>query len=155
VLCTACGQPLTPSTSPSSTESVYPLGKELERDDYFGPDSTLVLVVSDSQRAFTLRPQTLSHEVVVGRRADSPLTIDVDLGAERGGKCGVSRLHLSIAYERDQHRLTIKGLGSLNGTYLNGRRLYREEVRVLQHRDRLRLGALEMRVYFNLEPRRR
>ncbi|SHM38832.1 FHA domain-containing protein [Actinacidiphila paucisporea] len=53
---------------------------------------------------------------------------------------GVSRRHAAI--DRSGDRAVITDLGSLNGTYVNGRRL--AGAQILRHGDRLRIGPFEL-----------
>jgi DNA-binding winged helix-turn-helix (wHTH) protein len=75
--------------------------------------------------------QLLEGENVIGREPDSALWIDDP---------SVSRRHAGIAVADGQARL--EDLGSKNGTYLNGRKIAREEN--LSDGDEIRIGIASM-----------
>lgn len=56
-----------------------------------------------------------NQELVVGRRPDSGLTLDDEY---------LSRKHCSFRHRKD--RLSVKDLGSYNGTYVNGKKIHEE-----------------------------
>ena len=58
----------------------------------------------------------------------------------------VSRHHAEIVFERGF--FVVHDLASANGTFINGQKLYPQEVRVLRDGDELRLGRLILHVYF-------
>lgn len=63
---------------------------------------------------------------------------------------GVSRHHASLT--RTDSHITVADLNSTNGTYVNGRRL--DGVSALHDGDRLRIGAVELRLSWPQGPRR-
>jgi hypothetical protein len=147
IFCRNCGQLLLIDRGTQATKHFAHNGVPHD-DEIFEPDMTLVLMLKGAQDAFRVRPQDLSHEVIVGRGAGMTLHPDIDLSAQQGALLGVSRLHLSISYNARMRTLTLSDLRSANGTYVNGTRLLPEEVRVLRHGDELRLGRLTLVVYF-------
>lgn len=155
MLCYACGQLLVKKVpSPSmKTQMLHKTAQLVPDDDFFGRDTTLVLTVRHARRDYEIRPQDQDGEMVLGRRTRrSPLNPDVDLGDSDGNRLGVSRLHLSIRYDKEYNNLTVFDLGSANGSYINGQRLHPHEVRVLRNNDELRLGHMMLQVRFDHSP---
>ena len=74
---------------------------------------------------------------------------DLDLTPYKAEGCGVSRHHAQI--ERRDKTLHITDLDSTNGTYVNGRRLAPQQAYLLRAGDEIRLGKLELNIYF-IEP---
>lgn len=88
-------------------------------------DVNLILLKKDGvQKVFPLP----SSVTVIGRRSNCDLHIPV---------ASVSRKHCQL--NRDQGVLTIRDLGSRNGTYLNGKRVEEAEVKA---GDYVRVGPL-------------
>jgi hypothetical protein len=116
---------------------------------WFGPDSTLILIVRDSDTAFRLNPQQLDHDAVIGRSADTFAVLpDIDLLGQQAAQKGVSRGHAAVRYDVQRAMLHIVDLDSANGTFINNQRLYPKEVRALRSGDELRLGRLALQVHF-------
>lgn len=157
VFCYACGEFLRKDTSSSfDTRRFEDVNGTIPSADYFGDDSILILVVSgakDNDR-FKIRPQEYRHEVVIGRSDGGTMTPDIDLARHDGGNLGVSRLHVALQYNSRNNILSISDMKSANGTFVNGQKLYPQEVRVLRHGDELRLGRMLLRVYFEHPTRR-
>lgn len=86
-----------------------------------------------------------SAPILLGRMAGGQV-VDVDLTLFNGQLLGVSRLHATI--EAFGERLMLKDAGSVNGTRLNGSLLTPNHVYQIFHGDEIRLGKLNMRVYF-------
>ena len=98
--------------------------------------------VVDTGREIEIPP---AREITLGRLDPGSATFpDVDLTAEMGLEKGVSRRHAKIARSRD--KLTVEDLGSVNGTYLNGRRLTPYMPHALSNRDEIRLSRILIRV---------
>jgi pSer/pThr/pTyr-binding forkhead associated (FHA) protein len=109
----------------------------------------LLLEMRDIQQYFELRPQLTEHELVVGRASENSVMVpDIDLGVYGASDLGVSRLHLGLRYEKLDKTICVFDLGSSNGTFLNGLKLYPKEIRVLRHGDELRLGRFMLRIYY-------
>ncbi|MCZ7542293.1 MAG: FHA domain-containing protein [Anaerolineae bacterium] len=86
-------------------------------------------------------------DIIIGRISRDPIAVpNVDLTPYDAEALGVSRLHVAIA--RQESTVTITDLGSLNHTYINGQRLFPQEVRALRDGDELRLGRMVLRVRF-------
>ncbi len=149
VFCYSCGTALQNSSSIFATTRFNDATGGILDSSFFGPDSTLVLVMRDTKQTYRIQPQHQQHEVVIGRSDGGTMKPDIDLADQNAGQLGVSRLHLSLKYNLQQQTLSVTDLNSSNGTFVNGQRLYGQEVRVLRHGDELRLGRLVVRVAFN------
>jgi hypothetical protein len=89
----------------------------------------------------------LTKEVNIGRIDPASASFpDVDLNREGGLEKGVSRRHAKIT--RRGREVFIEDLGSLNGTFVNGRKLTAYLPQVLKSGDELQLGTLVLRVSF-------
>ncbi len=104
-------------------------------------------MVSDNF-SYSIQPQQYKHETVIGRSEGSTMKPDIDLSAHSAGEMGVSRLHVALQYNAKNNLLSVSDMKSANGTYINGQKLFPQEVRVLRDGDELRLGRLMMRAYF-------
>jgi hypothetical protein len=90
----------------------------------------------------------LSKEISIGRLDATTATFpDVDLTTDGALEKGVSRRHAKIT--RKGAELYLEDLGSVNGTFLNGKRLTPYLPHVLNHRDEIRLGKISMRIHFS------
>ena len=120
--------------------------EDLVDDAYFDEHATLVLQASGMEKAFQLSAYQLDVGAVLGRttsRTSKYLNIQIDLTPFQGEALGVSRQHAYLCYDSDNQMVKVMDLDSSNGTKVNGQRLHPDEVRVLRHGDRLRLGKLE------------
>lgn len=146
--CFACGTLLTRAGT-----------KQLEGSEHtteganFGNLSSLVFTVrgyEDSPLHLDLQDR---QEIIIGRTApDSVIVPDVDLTHHNAQGSGVSRVHATL--KRQDNNITLIDMGSMNHTYLNGERIFPQEVRILRDGDELRLGRLVMRVAFQKQLRR-
>jgi hypothetical protein len=119
----------------------------------FGNLSSLIFTV----RGFEDKPIRVNleefQEVIVGRTGpDSVIMPDVDLTDYNARDLGVSRVHGTL--KRKDSVVTLSDMGSVNHTYLNGERIFPQEIRVLRDGDEIRLGRLVMRVTFQRELKR-
>ncbi len=87
-------------------------------------------------------------EVTLGRYNPGDLAPSVDLTPYNGSQLGVSRKHAIII--RQESGYVVKDIGSTNGTWLNDGRLIPDEIYPLQPGDLLRLGQINLNVYFRL-----
>ena len=154
-VCHACGRLLDPMPQVSNSTRVLHQTSDLSySDEYFGDDFVLSLKVrgstaTDRNNIYEIRPQELQGEVTIGRVAfGSETEPDIDLSEHGAEERGVSRLHVSLHYDYDDCVIRIQDRNSANGTFINGQRLHRNEVRVLRNGDELRLGKLVMSVKF-------
>ncbi|MDI9638496.1 FHA domain-containing protein [Geitlerinema splendidum] len=82
---------------------------------------------------------------VVGRSDEmSEFVPDIDLAGFMGRELGVSRRHLALTLFRLE--LHIIDLNSVNGTYLNGKRLPGEIPTPVNDGDEIRLGSLALKL---------
>lgn len=112
--------------------------------DVFTDDMVVVVDFGDIANPRQLR---VDGQVKIGRidRMTSTL-IDFDLGGVGGWERGVSRLHAML--ERIDNQLMLCDLKSANGTWLNSQRLTPGENYLVHDGDAIRLGLLDLRVYF-------
>ena len=107
-----------------------------------------MLVVDGTSYSYKVQPQRYKHETIIGRSEGSTMKPDIDLSAHNASEMGVSRLHVALQYNAKNNLLSVSDMKSANGTFINGQKLYPQEVRVLRDGDELRLGRLVLRVYF-------
>jgi pSer/pThr/pTyr-binding forkhead associated (FHA) protein len=89
----------------------------------------------------------LTKEVNIGRLDPANASFpDVDLTSAGGLKKGVSRRHAKIT--RRGREVFIEDLGSINGTFLNRKKLTPYLSQALKSGDELQLGKLILRVSF-------
>jgi pSer/pThr/pTyr-binding forkhead associated (FHA) protein len=104
----------------------------------------LKLTILDSGRDVEV---PLTKEVNIGRQDSASAWFpEVDLTNDDGLGKGVSRSHAKIT--RRGSEVLIEDLGSINGTFLNHKKLTPYLSRPLNSGDELRLGALVLRVSF-------
>lgn len=109
------------------------------------PDS-IALVVSDSNESLIVQVVT---QAVLGRYTpNNPMQPLVDLTSYGALERGVSRMHVIIR-RTTTGVLIIEDMASSNGTSLNDLRLAPYAPAVIRSGDRLRLGKLELEIYFN------
>jgi len=149
VFCYSCGQLLDAGKGVNDTRHFNTPDSSPLDSEYFGPDSVLALRVRGSTDPYEIRPQKNDHELIIGRStSSSAMAPDIDLDKKQGVDLGVSRLHMSVRYDREHQAVLVSDLGSANGSFLNGQRLLAKEIRLLRHGDELRLGKLVMIVSF-------
>jgi hypothetical protein len=84
-------------------------------------------------------------EFTLGRISDGqPIMPDVDLSPYQAYANGVSRLHAVI--KQASHHILVMDLGSVNGTYVNGKRLNPNVEQTVNNGDIISLGKLKMQV---------
>jgi pSer/pThr/pTyr-binding forkhead associated (FHA) protein len=89
----------------------------------------------------------LTEEVNIGRQDPASAWFPkVDLTNDGGLEKGVSRHHAKII--RRGREVLIEDLGSVNGTFLNHKKLTPYLARALKSGDELRLGTLTLRISF-------
>lgn len=146
--CYSCGHIFKTTDGKVNTRLFTDAPHEIFSDDYFGDESLLLLTIPDQAKGFTLRPQTRSGMMLVGRATNSTDKIDLDLSEVNAAQMGVSRQHLALEYDPNSSAIQIHDMGSANGTKVNGQRLHPKEVRVLRNGDELRLGRLVVLVKY-------
>ncbi len=106
------------------------------------PPIKLRAIILDSGRQIEV---SVDKEINIGRLDATSATFpEIDLTADQGLEKGVSRRHARIS--RRGAGLFIEDLGSVNGTYLNGRRLTPYLPHALSDNDEIRLSKLSMRI---------
>jgi hypothetical protein len=135
-----------PIVAPSDFKTRYLRRKE-ETDDTEAVGDTLpkllLFVLPDGQTISA----PIEREVLIGRRPrpEDP-EVTVDLNVYKGHQHGVSRVHCMIAIKHQT--LTVRDLGSVNGTQLNGYTLAAAQSYPLRHCDVLTLGQLPLKVIY-------
>ncbi len=106
---------------------------------------SLKLTIPDSGRAVEV---PLTEQVTIGRLDPASASFpNVDLTTDDALDKGVSRHHAKIT--RRGHEVFIEDLGSINGTFLNCRKLIPYLPEALSNGDALHMGKLMLRVSFN------
>lgn len=109
----------------------------------------LVLVSSVDGRQFTVEPER--RTALIGRKDRTLRTlVDIDPTGEHGQEYGLSRRHARV--HSLNGRFMLEDLESLNGTYLNERKLRPYLPEVLHDGDMIRLGDLTLRVSLKAIP---
>ena len=116
---------------------------EVPEEEVVSPVS-LKLSIPDSGRDVDL---PLTKEVNIGRLDPASASFpDIDLTSDGGLEKGVSRRHAKIT--RRGREVFIEDLGSINGTFLNRKKLTPYLPQALNNGDELQLGRLILRVSF-------
>ena len=90
----------------------------------------------------------VNNSLILGRKGDNDTDgPDVDLNVFDAYTRGVSKQHAVVEFT--DRVLTIRDLGSRNGTYLNMQAVSPNSHRVLRDNDVIHLGNLELLVHFN------
>ena len=88
-------------------------------------------------------------EFTLGRISDGqPIMPDIDLSPYQAYANGVSRLH-AVIKQASRHVL-VMDLGSVNGTYVNGKRLNPNVEQTVNNGDIISLGKLKMQVLLKI-----
>lgn len=145
LFCKECGAYLltdntTPSTDPLGTDELGWTGDKGKTEAAEGaPESRSIhLKICDSDRVIEI---PLTATIVLGRIDPSNNVFpEIDLSQESGVEQGISRRHAQIIKKGEL--VMVEDMGSLNGTFINGRRLAAYYPEVLHHGDQLQLGKL-------------
>ena len=90
---------------------------------------------------------SIREEVTIGRLDPASASFpDVDLTTDDALDRGVSRRHAKIIQRG--HEVFIEDLGSMNGTFVNRKKLTPHLPEALRNGDQLQLGKLMLRVSF-------
>jgi pSer/pThr/pTyr-binding forkhead associated (FHA) protein len=101
------------------------------------------LAIVDSGRQIEF---PITKEITFGRLDAASATFpDIDLTPDQGLEKGVSRRHAKIT--RRGNELFLEDLGSVNGTFLNGKRLTPYLPHALKDNDEIRLSRILMRIH--------
>ncbi len=146
--CYACGTLLTRAGTKQ-----LPMSEADAMGTTFGSLSSLIFLVRNFEDTPIRVKVKELQELIIGRTAsDSVIVPDIDLTKYEAQKLGVSRVHATL--KRKDGVITISDMGSVNRTFINGDRVFPQEIRVLRDGDELRMGRLVMRVSFQRELRR-
>ncbi|MBI1277439.1 MAG: FHA domain-containing protein [Anaerolineaceae bacterium] len=111
----------------------------------FRQQNELILMAKGFSEKLVLR---VNNSLILGRKGDADETDgpDVDLNVFEAYSRGVSKQHAVIEFA--DRLLTIRDLGSRNGTFLNMQAVVPNSHRVLRDNDILHLGNLELLIHF-------
>jgi hypothetical protein len=139
VTCGVCGM-----DNPAQAEVCQRCGVALVRHGVLLVDDFVLRVSSDGRGSFRLEaPQDEGY--IIGRTDEaSDFKPDIDLAAYGGREQGVSRRH--AAFVRYRGAIHILDLNSVNGTFLNGKKLTPETPYPLNAGDSLKLGNMNLAV---------
>ena len=113
--------------------------------EYFGPDDQLVIEVRDGKAPIVVKD---IKNLILGRTGrHDRREPDVDFTPFEALSKGVSQVHAAITAQ--DNAITIRDMGSLNGTFINGQRLIANRDHVLHDGDEIWLGHLVVRTYFH------
>ncbi len=114
--------------------------------DTIPPDEVVGLLVIDANRMIHLRGRS---EYTLGRISDDqPIVPDVDLTEFEAYLQGVSRLHAALKI--GEQRISIRDLGSSNGTRVNGQKIVPNIDYPLKHGDAIALGKMKIQIVISL-----
>ena len=114
----------------------------LAQAEKLNPHTVALYVASRSEPLIVVVVQ----QAILGRVAPHDAHVRIDLSHYDGLDKGVSRQHATL--KRTNNKLMIEDLGSSNGTWLNGELLQPYQPATLVSGARLRLGQLELEIYF-------
>jgi len=105
---------------------------------------TLTLIIGQQGRRLSF---PLNKEIMLGRQDPANNNYpDVDLTEYGGAAQGVSRRHARIVCQ--QEHVTIEDLGSINGSFVNGKQLSPFLAHSLKTGDIIQLGKMTLKVIF-------
>jgi len=151
LFCSECGTYLLEDdrrgTDPLGTDEIGWVGED-EEDSEANP-----LIKGTGPLAIRLRigenarevEATLNKAIHMGRLDPaSDVFPEIDLTNDNGLEKGVSRRHARVL--KREGTVVVEDLGSINGTFINGKRLAPYLPEVLHHGDQLQLGKLLIEV---------
>lgn len=155
LFCSECGSRLWGDSLADNSDTTALDQDSLPHTDKIG---TLVIPAFSPPTSFALRitgaaepiQLTGKSEYLLGR-ADPKHNIlpDVDLGPHGGQQLGVSRRHVTLV--QTENGLSVRDLGSTNGTAVNGKVLAPNQEWPLRDGDEIRLGKLAINIYFIID----
>ena len=146
VFCSDCGMQLTgidPIVTQNISEELTELEEEIKTAVFPKDlDSWASIHLVDSGQILPLADRA---EFTLGRTSEAqPIMPDIDLTPYQAYASGVSRLHAVL--KRQGQQVSVKDLGSSNGTYLNGKRLKSNVDQPIENGDLLSLGKLKIQI---------
>jgi pSer/pThr/pTyr-binding forkhead associated (FHA) protein len=134
-------------TDPLGTDEIGWVGEE-EEDSEANPlikgTGPLAIRLNIGEHAREVEA-TLNKAIHMGRLDPaSDVFPEIDLTNDNGLEKGVSRRHARIL--KREGTVVVEDLGSINGTFINGKRLAPYLPEVLHHGDQLQLGKLLIEV---------
>lgn len=155
LFCSECGAQLIDDSGALTTQSIHtdtmgavPSGVDPNFHPAMPPamDVWVSLHLLESGQILPLSDR---NEFTLGRVSDGqPVMPDIDLSPYQAYANGVSRLHAVL--KRSARRVSVMDLGSVNGTYLNGKRLDAHVETTVQHGDVIALGKLKIQILLNV-----
>lgn len=149
--CSQCGSQIYQNTDTTVTIPSSDLIKEKEKvvEEPVFPEppadkseSNVALYLVDADEYIHIDERA---EITVGRETEGQMVVpDIDLGPFDAYQAGVSRLHVHLNLSGPQ--MTIKDLGSSNGTLVNGVKLKPHTNQIIQNGDILTIGNLEIQI---------
>jgi len=109
----------------------------------------ITLHLMDTGQMIPLNDLNDRSEFTLGRITEGqPIMPDIDLSPYQAYANGVSRLHAVIKHANRQ--VLVMDLGSVNGTYVNGKRLNPNVEQTVNNGDIISLGKLKMQVLLKI-----
>lgn len=141
--------PTMPRLGPAKAGGTAPMRHP---DDFFGPNTILLMYFKTFPHPLRVKIAG-SDELFIGRAtANSAMSPEIDLNPINAGDFGVSRLHAVIT--RQNNKLLIADLDSMNCTYINGVRAFPREPYTLRDGDEIWFGQLQCRFVFSTSKNR-
>lgn len=121
-----------------------PTKKLPEERDRRSSKTPIMIHVRDTTQPIIIHP---APRVVLGRIEPSGSLEgpDVDLTPYGAPEMGVSRIHAALT--NDEDKLSLVDMGSSNGTFLNGQRLFPNQALPVHDGDEIRLGRLVAHIH--------
>jgi hypothetical protein len=115
-------------------------------NDFF--DANTILLMYFKTHPYPLRVKIAGNdELFIGRAtANAAMSPEIDLNPINAGDYGVSRMHATLT--RQNNKLLIADLDSMNSTYINGVRAFPHESYTLRDGDEVWFGQLQCRIRF-------
>lgn len=116
-----------------------------EKDKTTTGSSTLTLIIGQQGHRISL---PLKNEILLGRQDPANNNYpDVDLAEYGGAAQGISRRHARIACQ--QQDVVLEDLGSINGSFVNGKQLSPYLAHPLKSGDIIQLGKMSIKIIFS------
>ncbi len=136
-------QPLQKTNPPAATGHTAPMQPA---DDFFGPNTILLIYFKNFPQPLRISIAN-DDELFIGRStANAAMAPEIDLNVVNASEFGVSRTHAAIT--RRDNKLLITDLGSMNYTYVNGMRLFPNEIYILKDGDEIQFAQLKAQIRF-------